>query len=108
MMEAPTVTINDGVATVQLRGEFAMEATFVIEPALERVLTQPSLERLVLDLSELSFIDSTGIGVIMRLAHELQARAIPLRIVPAAPAVHRVFELTGLADALPFERDRAA
>jgi stage II sporulation protein AA (anti-sigma F factor antagonist) len=106
-MEQPTVTITDGAATVRLCGEFAMEATFVIEPALERVVTHPSVEQVVLDLSALTFIDSVGMGVVMRFAHELQARAIPLRIVPAAPAVHRVFELSGVADALPFERDRA-
>ena len=107
IMEQPTVTISDGEATVQVRGEFAMEATFLVEPALERVASSPSVEQVVLDLSAVSFIDSTGMGVVMRLAHELQARAIPLRIVPAPPAVHRVFELGGVADALPFERDHA-
>jgi len=107
-MEQPEVTIIDGVATVRLSGEFAMEATFTIEPALERVLTLPSVDRVVLDLSALSFIDSVGMAVVVRFANDLQARVVPLRIIPAPPAVHRVFELTGLADALPFERDRAA
>ena len=107
-MERPTVTIIDGAAVVRLSGEFAMEATFTIEPALERVLTLPSIDRVVLDLSALSFIDSVGMGVVIRFAHELQARAIPLRIIPASPVVHRVFELTGVADALPFERRCAA
>lgn len=65
-------------------------------------------DRVVLDLSALSFIDSVGMSVVMRLAHELQARAIPLRIVPASPVVHRVFELTGVAGALSFERGCAA
>ena len=107
-MEQPAVTIIDSAATVRLSGEFAMEATFTIEPALERVLTLPSVNRVSLDLSALSFIDSVGIGVVIRFAYDLQARMIPLRIIPAPPAVHRVFELTGLADALPFERACAA
>jgi stage II sporulation protein AA (anti-sigma F factor antagonist) len=102
-MEQPTVTIIDKAATVRLSGEFAMEATFTIEPALERVLTLPSIDRVLLDLSALSFIDSVGMGVVIRFAHDLQARAIPLRIMAAPPGVHRVFELTGVADALPFE-----
>ena len=101
-MEQPAVTIIDSAATVRLSGEFAMEATFTIEPALERVLTLPSLDRVVLDLSVLSFIDSVGMAVVIQFAHDLQARGIPLRIVPAAPAVHRVFELSGVAGALPF------
>lgn len=107
-MEQPAVTIIDGAATVRLSGEFAMEATFTIEPALERVLTLPSVDRVLLDLSALSFIDSVGMGVVIRFAHDLQARVIPLRIIPAPPSVHRVFELTGVADTLPFERGGAA
>jgi anti-anti-sigma factor len=107
-MEQPAITIVDRVATVQLSGEFAMEATFTIEPALERVLTLPSVDRVVLDLSALSFIDSVGMSVVVRFAHDLKERAIPLQIVPAPPPVHRVFELTGLADTLPFERGFAA
>ena len=104
LMEQPTVNIIDSAATVQLSGEFAMKASFIIEPALERVLTLPSVDRVVLDLSALSFIDSVGMSVVSRFAYDLQVRAIPLRIIPAPPAVHRVFELTGVADALPFER----
>ena len=104
LMVQPAVTIIDSVATVRLSGDFAMEATFTIEPALERVLTLPSVDRVVLDLSALSFIDSVGLAVVVRFANDLQARVLPLRIIPAPPAVHRVFELTGLADALPFER----
>ena len=107
-MEQPTVTIIDSEASVQLSGEFAMEASFVIEPALERVLKTPSVDRVVLDLSALSFIDSVGMSVVIRFAQDLQARVIPLRIIPAPPAVHRVFELTGVADALPFERSSDA
>ena len=107
-MEQPTVTIIDNAATVRLSGEFAMEATFTIEPALERVLTLPSIDRVLLDLSALSFIDSVGMGVVIRFAHDLQASAIPLRIIPAPPGVHRVFELTGVADVLPFERSSGA
>jgi anti-sigma B factor antagonist len=107
-MAQPAVTIIERAATVRLSGEFAMEATFTIEPVLERVLTDPSVDRVLLDLSALSFIDSVGMGVVIRFAQDLQARAIPLRIIPAPPAVHRVFELMGVADALPFERGCAA
>jgi anti-anti-sigma factor len=107
-MEQPTVTIIDSAATVRVSGEFAMEATFTIEPTLDRVLTLRSVDRVLLDLSALSFIDAVGMGVVIRFARDLQARAIPLRIIPASPAVHRVFELTGAADALPFERGCAA
>ena len=44
----------------------------------------------------------------VRFAHALEARGIALRIVPGPREVQRVFESTGMADALPFERGHAA
>src|SRR5690348_1307310 len=98
-----TVTDHEGAVKAELAGELDMGATFTAEPALERAMELPQLESFTLDLSGLSFIDSTGMGLVMRVTGDLQARGVPLRIVPAPRPVHQVFESTGLADALPFE-----
>jgi anti-anti-sigma factor len=79
-----------------------MRATFTVEPALERALETPGLRRIELDLRGLEFIDSTGMGVIVRLNREARVRGIQLRLRRGPRPVHRVFELSGLADALPF------
>ena len=50
----------------------------------------------------MTFLDSTGLGVVLRLASELQQRGIELLIVPGPPEVQRVFVTAGLVDALPF------
>jgi anti-anti-sigma factor len=92
-------------ATVPIEGEFEMARTFTVEPELERTLARPGLERLTVDLSDTTFIDSTGIGVIIRLASDAEARGVDLAIVPGPPEVQRVFETAGLADALPFQRE---
>ena len=89
-------------ATAAVRGEFDMAATFTIEPALERVLVEPGVERLTVDLGEVSFIDSTGVGVLIRVNDEARDRGIELTIAPGPPEVQRVFEVAGLADVLPF------
>jgi anti-anti-sigma factor len=99
-----TVTEAAGAVTAELAGELDMAATFTAEPALERAMELPQLESFTLDLSGLSFIDSTGMGLVMRVTSDLQARGVPLRIVPGPRPVHQVFESTGMADVLPFER----
>jgi anti-sigma B factor antagonist len=101
--QIPTVTISDGGVTAVIGGEFDMPATFTTEPALERALEQPGLRSFTLDLTGLTFIDSLGLGVVIRLATELEARGIPLRILPGPAPVQRVFASAGLAQALPFE-----
>jgi anti-anti-sigma factor len=95
--------IRDGNhVTARLAGEFDMSATFVVEPTLERALAEPGVGALTVDLSQLSFIDSTGIGILLRLQPEAQARGIELSLVPAPGHVQRVFEVAGVAEELPF------
>ena len=101
---SPTVTLSDdGELTVAIDGEFDMAATFAVEPALEQALEAPGLRRVTLDLSGLSFIDSVGIGVVIQLAADLEARGVGLRIVPGPRHVQHVFTTVGMADVLPFE-----
>jgi len=100
---SPIVVEERGAVTAALAGELDMGATFVAEPALERAMDAPELESFTLDLSDVSFIDSTGIGLVLRVASDLQGRGVPLRIVPGPRRVHQVFETAGMADALPFE-----
>jgi anti-anti-sigma factor len=102
-MTSPIETSPPGPApTVTVRGEFDMSATFAIEPALERIVDTDELRQVTLDLSGVTFIDSVGLSVVIRLAGELQSRGVELRIVPGPPEVQRVFEAVGMADVLPF------
>lgn len=59
---------------------------------------------LVVDLSQATFIDSTIVGVLLEGLAEYEKREHPLLLLlpeDSAPAVHRLFELTGLAALLP-------
>jgi anti-anti-sigma factor len=96
------LTASADTVFATLTGDFDMQATFTVEPALEQTLQTPGLRRIELDLHRLEFIDSTGLGVIVRLAAEARRRGIELQLRRGPPAVHRVFEKTGLADDLPF------
>jgi anti-anti-sigma factor len=102
----PELVLDDGALTIPVAGDFDMATTFTVEPKLERAADLEGLRRLTLDLSGVTFLDSTGLGVVMRLASELQARGTDLEIVPGPPEVQRVFETAGLADALPFSHER--
>ena len=51
---------------------------------------------LVLDLRELRFIDSTGLGVLVGALRRVRADGRELRLAGPPPGVHRVFSVTGL------------
>ena len=64
---------------------------------------------LFVDLRDLAFIDSAGVQLFVRWAAAAETDGFAFRLAPGTAAVQRVFEITGLADVLPFERrDRAA
>jgi anti-sigma B factor antagonist len=56
--------------------------------------------RLVLDLSELTFMDSTGIRVILRAEQHARMHGAELVVVRPPGAVMRVLELVGLDEQL--------
>jgi anti-sigma B factor antagonist len=89
-------------ARASLAGDFDMHATFTVEPALERLVDEPDVARLTVDLSRVAFIDSTGLGVLVRLQSEAADRGVELALVPGPPEVQRIFATAGLEDSLPF------
>ena len=92
---------DDSERVIRLRGELDIEST----PDLERVLlrTRPAGQRVVLDLTELKFMDSTGLRVLLRAraAADEGRWEINLRNVP--PTIRRLFDMTGVHAALPAE-----
>lgn len=94
-------TAQDGDnRVVSLCGELDLANAGTAESALEAALTSHDTQ-VVVDMSELEFIDSTGIALLVTAIGQ-DGDAARVRFVPSAsPAVTRVLELTGLAERLP-------
>jgi anti-anti-sigma factor len=88
-------------ARLVLGGELDMNARFQAEQALDRLLASP-VEQLVVDLGEVTFVDSTGMGLLLEVHDRARSEGFRLRLLPGPDEVHRVFELAGVADVLPF------
>ena len=59
------------------------------------------LDRLEIDLSATSYLDSAGIAMLLDVAERLDTMRTPIVVIaPPGSAAHRVIELTGLADRL--------
>lgn len=68
-------------------------------PALRRQLDEPILHGsrdLVVDLTAVTFLDSTGLGVLVGRLKSIRAQGGMMRIVGARARVHKVFTITGL------------
>jgi anti-anti-sigma factor len=68
-------------------------------------LLSAGFRRLVLDLSGLDFMDSTGLRCILDMDALARQDGFSVALVPGPPAVQRVFEVTGTAGHLRFVED---
>ena len=85
---------------VALLGELDIAGAPALEEELLRVEATDAKE-IVVDLSSLDFIDSTGIRLVVMAADRCSADS-RLTLLRGPKQVHRVFEITDLAKRLPF------
>jgi anti-anti-sigma factor len=91
---------SDGLRPIKLAGELDLAGAPPVEAAVEEGLADPET-RLVIDLSALTFIDSTGIAILVAAMGD-ERGADRLGFVPStAPAVTRVLQLTGVEERMP-------
>ncbi len=102
-MASPVIAADrdDRRARLVLGGELDMDARFQAEQALDRLLAEP-VEQLVVDLGEVTFVDSTGMGLVLEVHDRSRSEGFKLRLLRGPDEVQRVFELAGVADVLPF------
>lgn len=92
--------------TVSLFGELDLATVSALDEAIEDCRAEQA-QAVILDLSALEFIDSTGVVSLVTMSDRLGGGVL-LRIVPSRfEAVTRVFELIGLDKSLPFLESRA-
>jgi anti-anti-sigma factor len=84
---------RDGVARISAHGELDLQTVSLLDRALEAV-DQFELARVVLDLTDLSFVDSTGVHAILRAHTRATENGSVLVVVNSSEKVRKVFELT--------------
>ena len=61
-----------------------------------RAELKPAHTELVLDMSGMTFLDSSGLGVLISLHKSLRQQNGTVRLLKPAPSVHQILELTRL------------
>jgi anti-sigma B factor antagonist len=89
------VVLGDDHVTLRLAGEIDMDTAPAVRNAALRALRQHSAT-LNIDLSEVTFMDSTGLEVLLATRRRTEAEGGQLHIVDPTYAVLRVLEVTGV------------
>jgi anti-sigma B factor antagonist len=96
--------LTDEISTVvALTGDLDIQTA----PALrERLAALPDEARIVIvDLSAVEFLDSSGVGVLVGAAEECREAGRSLRLACPPPRVQKVFRISRLAEVIPIYDD---
>jgi anti-anti-sigma factor len=102
-IEIRRTTDEAGRAVVTVSGAIDMQSREALSSAARAAL-QDKPSGLVLDLSAVTFMDSTGIGTLIELGHDAEDASAELVIRDPSPRVVRILEMTGLDSAWPMEQ----
>jgi anti-anti-sigma factor len=95
---------EDGSVRVQVRGELDLSTSPQLDETLRREIDAGN--RVVVDLSEIAFIDSTGLNTLITALRASSSNGAALMVSPSLPAqVQRVLEVTGLNAVLPIAQE---
>jgi anti-anti-sigma factor len=98
---------SEDCAVVTAAGEIDLETATEFHQALEKGI-DTGARRVIVDLTAVSFIDSTALSVMVKGAKRLDARDAALDVVCPEGHVYRIIEITGLHEVLTIHPHRAA
>ena len=81
---------------VRLRGELDHSAAERLRGELDGLIERTRAKRLLLDMSELDFMDSSGIGLIIGRYKLMARRGGSVAVVGSNERVDRIFNMAGL------------
>lgn len=85
-----------GVLVVRLTGELDHHAADYVRMDLDEAILRRQVEHLVLNLKDLQFMDSSGLGVILGRYKLIRGKGGKMVLCDANPAVRRLLDMSGL------------
>lgn len=87
--------VNDSLV-VTLVGELDHHSAEEVRVKIDDRIDRENIKKMIFDFSEVTFMDSSGIGVVIGRYKKLSMRKGELSIVSVNNSIKRVFELSGM------------
>jgi anti-sigma B factor antagonist len=102
-ISACPVNYLEGFGVIELIGEIDVSSSTALRSALDD-LHRNGQNRIALDLSQVSYCDSTGIGVLASHAKRAVGEGGALRLIGLRPDVAEIFDIAGIGAVIPIAR----
>jgi anti-anti-sigma factor len=93
-------TVAGPIARVRLTGEFDFGNTTRVQASLVEAVGEPGVQQVIIDLSELNFLDASGAGALIRAKRRADERGLSMYVIGAQGVPLLVLEILGAQDLL--------
>ncbi|BBN98985.1 MULTISPECIES: anti-sigma F factor antagonist [Sporolactobacillus] len=97
--------VKYGVLCIRLEGELDHHTADELREKVNRVMDEQMVQHILLNLGNLTFMDSSGLGVILGRYKRISGLGGEMVVCSISPAVRRLFELSGMFKILRLETD---
>lgn len=95
--------MTENTLIVRLQGELDHHTADRVKTQIEQAIESTQCRHIILCLKGLSFMDSSGLGVILGRYNQIKARGGRMIVCNVNPAIYRLFEMSGLFKILSIE-----
>ena len=89
----------------RLKGELDHHTAEFVRSRLEEAISRSEGQHVILSLKELTFMDSSGLGVILGRYKQITAMGGKMLVCHVNPHMYRLFEMSGLFKIVAIEPD---
>ena len=92
--------LQNNIVFVYLKGELDEHSATNVRDFIDKLINDLSFKQMILNMEYLTFMDSTGIGIIIGRYKKLKAKGIPLYVEGQSNQVDKVIKASGLYNIL--------
>jgi stage II sporulation protein AA (anti-sigma F factor antagonist) len=100
-------TVKEDVLIVRLTGELDHHTAEKLRAEWKDMLYEHPVKHIILNLEGVSFMDSSGLGVILGRYKEVLQLGGEMVVCSISPSIHRLFEMAGLFKIIRLAEDES-
>ena len=100
--------LADNELKIKLRGEIDHHSAAAVRTSMDEMIREHVPKRLILDMSGVDFMDSSGLGLIMGRFTLMQSLGAETCVLDPSPATERILNLAGMERIISIQRSGMA
>ena len=86
---------------IALKGELDEYTANYTRKAMDNLIDNNTYQKMVIDMGDLEFMDSTGVGVLIGRYKKLKSTHTPVYVTNPNNTIERIFKMSGLYEIMP-------